>query len=147
MSNVDGIIGGGIKLKLTNSAGNLQQVLGLMTGTPPAASAGTTGSTDQSSNRVEEFITTLINPGEVSGTIKYVPGNPDDVLFREHLYSLEKRPMELEQPGQPGQLPEVVTASIAVTAFTPNDGAVGDIRTSSFTLKVSGLSTQATAEE
>ena len=145
MSNVDGILGGGIRLKLTNGAGALIEVLGLVTCNPPAPTVATVDSTDQSSQAVEEFIAGRITPGDLSGTIKYVPGNADDDLFREHLFSRKKRPFEIFQPSEDGQPGQNSTGVAIMTAFTPNDGATDGIRTSSFTLKISGLPSQSDA--
>jgi len=145
MSNVDGIIGGGIVLSLTNSGATLQAILGLMTCTPPNTTAATVDSTDQSSGNVDEFIVSRINPGEMTGTIKYVPGNPDDLLFKEHLISREKRAVQLDNPSAAPIATQRLAGVGAVTAYTPNDGSIDGIRTSSFTIKISGLPTEGDA--
>jgi len=145
MANVDGIIGGGIVLSLTNSSDTLQEILGLMTATPPNPTAATVDSTDQSSLNVDEFIVSRINPGEITGQIKYVPGNPDDLLFQEHLVSREKRIVQLDNPSVAPITTQRATALGAVTAYTRNDGSIDNIRTSSFTIKISGLATEGDA--
>ena len=138
-SVVEGILGGGNTLKLTNSAGALQELLGVKTVTPPNLTASTVDVTDQKDGGVDNFLVARLNPGEMAGTITYVPGNADDILLREHWASREKRPAELSMPGGPDQ---TVAASVAVIAYSPNDADTGSERTASFTLKVSGLPSQ-----
>ena len=138
-SVVEGIIGGGNTLKLTNSAGELQELQGIKTVTPPNLTASTVDTTDQKDGGVDDFLVSRLNPGEMAGTITYVPGNADDELLREHWASKQKRPAELSMPGDPSQ---TVAARVAVVAYSPNDAATSAERTASFTLKVSGLPTQ-----
>ena len=142
-STVEGIVGGGITLELTNSAGNLQELQGLKTCTPPNLTSSVVDTTDQKSNNVDNFIVARLNPGEMAGVIKYVPGNADDVLLREHWASRQKRPARLVNPSD--GTAQAISCVVAVTNYTRNDGATDGERTATFTIKLNDLPTEGDA--
>lgn len=140
-----GIVGGGLVLELTNAAGVFEVVEGLLTCTPPTPSVASADSTDQASGNIDEFLFTRISPGAMAGTVKYVPGNTTHALLKEHLLSREKRPVRLTQPGAEGSPARVTTATGGVETYNPDNGAVGTVRTSSFSIKISGSDSEADA--
>ncbi|MEH6721052.1 MAG: phage tail tube protein [Aurantimonas endophytica] len=53
----------------------------------------------QSPDRRREFVAGLIDPGEASFTINWIPGNPTDVFLRELRTSGETRQHQIEFPN------------------------------------------------
>jgi len=144
----DGILGGKNVLRLTNAAGDKVKVEGLQSITPPIYTVETLESTDQDSGAVKEYIAGLIDPGELSGVIKYLAGSPTDLLFLEHMASRKKRVFELdiytEDANGASQIVPVA-GEIIMTNYAPDNSPVGGIRVANFTAKVSALPTQGAA--
>ena len=136
----DGILGGKNVLRLTNGSGALTKVEGLIGVEPPSMTIETVETTDQDSDFTKEFIAGLIDPGEISATVKYVPGEATDLLCREHAASRAKRPFEIDVNGDGGKV--TVSAMGIVTSWKPDNSPINGVRTATLSIKVSGTDTQ-----
>lgn len=140
----DGILGGKNVLRLTNASGNLTKVEGLISVEPPSMTIETVDVTDQDSEFTKEYIAGLIDPGDVSATVKYLPGDATDLLIREHAASRKTRPFEIVVNANNGTV--TVSAMCIVTNYKPDNSPVNGVRTATLTLKVSGRDTQGAKE-
>lgn len=139
----DDVIGLGLELWFTNSAGVLTKVAGLIKCNRPNLSVDEEETTDHDSvGGVREYLATLADPGELKGTVKYRPGSPTDTLFNEHLASRKKRPFKIVTPTASG--PAQTHPGICfLKTYEPDDGEVAAVRTAEFSARVSGAMTQA----
>lgn len=89
----------------------------------------------QSPNRTREFISGLIDPGEMSFTINWIPGNASDQRIQALKASGEYVNTKVTWPN-------LVTWSFlgSVTGFEP-DSPIDDRMTATVTVKVSGPTT------
>ena len=134
--------GEGTRLHLTNSSSTLTPVAGLLTVNRPVGSIDAVEITSHDSAGVREFMAGLLDPGELSGTMLYVPGSPTDLLMIEHLTSRETRPFKIVVV-EPDGTTQDVTGNLFLTAYEPDDAPVDGRREASFSAKVSGSTTQA----
>lgn len=136
------IIGGAYELHLTNSSDVLTKVLGLLTITPPSPTVSVVDATDQDSANVIEYIAGLVEPGEISGTVKYDPGSATDSMFKEHRDSRETRAFKIVVPKAASGSRDI-TGNLIITEYKPADGSVGDLQTAEFTAQISGSPSEA----
>lgn len=140
----DEVLGIGVELWLTNGSAALTKVAGLLNVNRPNLNVDSVETTDHDSvGGVREFMPGLADPGELTATIKYVPGSTTDDLILEHLASRAKRAFEIVTPTGTGTDTETHTGTLFLTSYEPDDAAVGDVRTATITGKVSGAITQA----
>lgn len=86
----DARIGYGTKYAIRRSGGSLVQVAEVINVTPGEATADRIDATHmQSPGRRREYIAGLIDNGEASFEINWIPGSPTDVLLRELMTSGE----------------------------------------------------------
>lgn len=137
------VIGIGTELYLTNAAGVLTKLSGLMNVNRPNLSVDDVETTDHESvGGVREFMAGLADPGELTGTIKYRPGSPTDDLLLEHLASRKKRPFKIVTPTASG-VAEAHPGICYLKTYEPDDAPLDGVRTATFSAKVSGAMTQA----
>lgn len=136
------IIGGAFELHLTNSGDTLTQVDGLLTITPPSPTIEVEESTDQDSGGVKEYIASLAEPGEISGTLKYDPGSATDLMFAEHRDSKEARAFKIVVPKAASGSRDI-TGNLIVTEYKRPDGDVGALQICEFTAQISGSPSEA----
>lgn len=142
----DEVLGLGTQLWLTNGAtpGVLVKLAGLLNVNRPNLNVDSVETTDHdSADGVREFMPGLGDPGELTATLKYVPGSPTDDLILEHLASRKKRPFKIVTPTGDGATTEDHTGVMFLTSYEPDDAPVDGVRTATLTGKVSGAVTQA----
>lgn len=138
-----GVLGLGSGLYLTSGAAVLTKIVGLLNVNRPNLNVETADTTDHDSeDGVREFIPGLADPGELSATIKYVPGSPTDDLLLEHLAAREIRPFNIVTVGANKAL-EDNEGMVILTSYEPDDAPIDGVRTATITGKVSGKVDQA----
>lgn len=143
MPHVDGILGGRNEVHLTNAAGNLTKLDGIVSVNLPSPTVADRDTTDQDSGGVEESAPGLISPGNLSFVIKYVPGSAEDLLITEHLVGRQKRPFKIVKKGVDPVREE--TGTIHISSFAKDTAGVSDTWTATVTAKISGLTSEADA--
>ncbi|AHE55910.1 hypothetical protein NX02_21900 [Sphingomonas sanxanigenens DSM 19645 = NX02] len=137
----------GTALYLTNGAGVLTKVNGLLNVNRPNLTVETVDTTTHdSADGIREFIAALADPGELSATIHYEPGSATDDLLLEHLVSREKRAFNIVTKGPAGAL-EDNEGMVILTSYEPDDAPIDGVRQATITGKVSGAVEQAAQPE
>lgn len=143
MSNIDGILGGGNEIHLSNSEGALTKILGVKTVNLPNPTVADVDQTDQDSGAVEHSSPGIISPGTFSFVVKYIPGSATAALIEEHLASRTKRPFKIVKTGVTPNRETLGT--IHLNSFAKDTANTPDLWMGTVTAKISGLPTEADA--
>jgi len=141
MSTIDGILGGGNEIHLSDSAGVLTKILGVKTVNLPNPTVSDVDTTDQDSGSVEHSAPGMVSPGTFSFVMKYVPGSASATLIEEHLAARAKRPFKIVKTGVTPN--RQTTGTIHLNSFAKDTANTPDLWTATVTGKISGLPTQA----
>lgn len=134
--------GEGTELWLTDGSATLTKLAGLLTVNRPTLAIDSVEITSHDSAGTREFMAGLADPGELSGSMLYVPGSATDTLMLEHLGSRETRAFKIVVVDNTGATQDV-QGNIFLTAYEPDDAPVDGRREATFTAKVTGATTQA----
>lgn len=137
---VDGILGGGNQIHLTNAAGEFVKLNGVKSVNIPNPTVADVDQTDQDSGAVEESSAGLLSPGVFSFVIKYIPGSPEDLLISEHLTSRKKRPFKIVKTGVTPNRSEA--GIIHLNSYAKDTASTPDLWMATVTAKISGLPTE-----
>lgn len=112
------------------------EVLGV---TPPSPTRDTIDTTHHgSAGDYREFISSLIDAGEVSVSMHYIPGSAEDTLINAAFAAGDLRAFKIgvnsDTPGTQRQ----ITGSGFVTGYVPDEIPIDDKMVATLTLKVSG---------
>lgn len=133
--------GKGAVLRLHNGT-SLVAIGGLLSASPPKPTRDTIDTTDHdSTGDYREFISSLIDAGELSATIHYASGSPGDTVLLDAFAAGDLRAFELEingDDGLGGDQRRVISGSAIVTEYGPDDQPIDDKQVGSLSLKVSG---------
>lgn len=133
--------GFGAKFFLHNGTA-LTEVADVMGVTPPSPTVETIDTTTHGSpGGVREFIAGLIDTGEGSIRINYLPGSASDVLLSAAVMSRAVKAWKINVPAQTGTWD--FTGNCVVTGYEKDDVVIDDKMTAIVTFKVSGLITEA----
>lgn len=122
------------------SPGVLVQVTEVVSLTPPTPTRDTIDTTNHdSAGDYREFIGSLLDAGEVSCTVHWLPGSAGDLALTAALGSAYTRAFALDV-NAPGATPtqKRISGVGLVTAYAPADIVIDDKMTATLTIKVSG---------
>ena len=120
----------------------LTEAADILSVTPPSATVETIDTTTHSSaGGVREFIAGLIDTGEGSIRINWVPGNATDIAFAAALASRAVKLFKINVPASAGT--RDFSGSCVVTGYEKDDVVIDDKMTAVLSFKVSGLITEA----
>lgn len=123
--------------------GSLVQIADIMGVVPPSPTVETIDTTTHgSSGGVREFIAGLIDAGEGSVRINWVPGSASDVLLSAAILSRQVRSFKINVPAE-GTATRDFTGNCVVTGYEKDDVVIDDKMTAVLTIKASGLITEA----
>lgn len=137
--------GFGAKFFLHDGAtpGALVEISDVMSVTPPSPTVETIDTTTHgSAGGVREFIAGLIDTGEGSIRVNWVPGNASDVLLAAAVLSRQVRAFKINVPAS-GTATRDFTGNCVVTGYEKDDVVIDDKMTAVLTIKASGLITEA----
>lgn len=97
----------------------------------------------KSADRRKEYISGLIDSGEVSATINYVPGGATDLLLTDALEDGTVRAVRFIIPDQVGAAAWQITTSGFVKKYAPDDLEPNAPITATVTIRVTGAKSQA----
>lgn len=133
--------GFGAKFFLHNGTA-LIEVADIMSVTPPSPTVETIDTTTHSSaGGVREFIAGLIDTGEGSVRINWVPGSASDTLLSAAVLSRAVKAFRINVPAGTGT--RDFTGNCIVTGYEFDDVVIDDKMTAMLSFKVSGLITEA----
>lgn len=118
------------------------EVADLMSVTPPSATVETIDTTTHGSpGAVREFIAGLIDSGEGSVRINWIPGNAAHVALSAALAARVVEPFRINVPGETDTFDFI--GNCVITNFEKDDVVVDDKMTGVLTIKASGQITEA----
>jgi len=136
-----GIHGFGAKFKLHNGTA-LTAVANVLAVKPPSPTVETIDVTDHdSAGAMREFIAGLIDTGEGTVRVHYLPGSPGDVLLSAAAVSRAVKAWSMEVPSSTGKWE--FTGNCIITSYEKDDVVIDDKMTALLTFKVSGPITEA----
>lgn len=97
----------------------------------------------KSPNRRKEFIQGLIDGGEMTATINYVPGSATDLLLTAALDAGDTRSVRIIIPDQVGTAAWQITTSGFVKRYGPDSVEANAPITATLTIRVTGGKSQA----
>lgn len=116
----------------------LVQISELVSVTPPAPTRDTIDTTHHgSSGDYREFISSLIDAGEGTAMIHYVPGGATDILLQLIMASGALTAFAIDVNKGDGTQ-QRISGSAILTGVAPGDVVIDDKMTAGITLKVSG---------
>lgn len=125
-----------------DDAGTLTEISDVMSVTPPSPTVETIDTTTHgSAGGVREFIAGLIDAGEGSIRINYLPGSASDALLAAAVLSRAVKPWKINVPASTGTWD--FTGNCIVTGYEKDDVVIDDKMTAVLTFKASGLITEA----
>ena len=128
--------GKGAKVWLHNGT-ILTQLGELVSVTPPQRSRDTIDTTHHgSTGDYREFVSSLIDAGEVSFTINWVPNDATDTLLNAAFAAGDVRSFAVDVNRVTGM--QRISGSAILTEFSPDEVGIEDKMTAQLTLKVSG---------
>lgn len=133
--------GFGAKFFLHNGTA-LTEISEVLAVTPPSASVETIDTTHHgSAGGVREFIAGLIDTGEGSIRVNWVPGSASDTLLSAALASRAVKAWKINVPAGTGT--RDFTGNCIVTGYEYDDVVIDDKMTAVLTFKVSGQISEA----
>lgn len=137
----DAQIGYGAELWIANSTDVLTQIAELTAVSPPNPTTAEVEATHFSSpNRRREYIAGLIEDGEGSFTINYVPGGPTAALIKEAQDSGDTRDYKIVLPDGAGTWE--ITGSLIVRSFS-REIPIADRMTATIGVRFTGAVSEA----
>lgn len=97
----------------------------------------------KSPNRRKEFISGLIDGGQVEATLNYVPGSATDLLLAAAAAAGDTRAVRFIIPDQTGTAAWQVTTAGFVKRYSANEVAAGDKITATVVIRVTGAKQEA----
>lgn len=138
---VQKIEGSGNILRLTNSAGQLVEIEGLLSAPRPHVVIDPIDVTDQNDEAVASFIGGKATPAQVSYDVYHDPGSDQDLMLTEHAASREVRPYQVEEKtGRVGER-RITDGNLLVVSYVPDSAEIGGSRKATLTVQPSGLAT------
>lgn len=120
----------------------LAEIADIISVGPPSQTVETIDVTSHgSAGGVREFVPGLIDAGELSIKINYIPGSPGDVILAAALSARTARPWKINLPAATGT--RDFTGNGVVTSYEKDEVGIDDKMTATLTMKVSGLVTEA----
>lgn len=117
------------------------EISNLMSVTPPSATVETIDTTVHSSpGGVREFIAGLIDAGEGSVRINWIPGDAADIALSAALAARAVEPFRINVPA--ATLTRDFIGNCVVTGYEKDDVVIDDKMTAVLTIKASGLITE-----
>jgi predicted secreted protein len=114
----------------------------LLSVTPPSPTRDTIDTTHhESSGDYREFISSLIDAGEATALVHYVPGGAGDTLLNEAFADGDLRGFAIDVNSATATQ-QRIAGSVLVTGYEKADVVIDDKMTATLTLKVSGPLTQ-----
>lgn len=139
----DALIGWDAEFWLDDASGTLTQIAEVISVTPPNPQADDIEVTHfKSANRRREYIPGLIEDGEGTIEINYVPGSASDILIREAINSGTLRSYRIVLPD--GDTGWAIDGDVFVKGFERNI-PIDDRMTATVTVRFTGASTEAAA--
>lgn len=133
--------GFGAKFFLHNGTA-LTEIADIMAVTPPSPTVETIDTTTHGSEGgVREFIAGLIDTGEGSIRINWVPGSASDTLLSAAVMSRAVKAWKINVPAGTGT--RDFNGNCIVTGYEKDDVVIDDKMTAVVTIKVSGMITEA----
>lgn len=133
--------GFGAKFFLHNGT-DLTEISDVLSVTPPSPTVETIDTTTHgSAGGVREFIAGLIDTGEGSIRINWVPGSASDTLLSAAVLSRAVKAWKINVPAGTGT--RDFTGDCIVTGYEKDDVVIDDKMTAVLTIKASGLITEA----
>lgn len=133
--------GFGAKFFLGNPT-TLAEIADIVSVTPPSPTVETIDiTTHGSAGGVREFIPGLMDSGEATVKINYIPGSAGDVILAGALASRSVRPFKINLPAATAT--RDFTGNCVVTGYEKDDVGVDDKMTATLTIKISGQITEA----
>lgn len=135
----------GTSLKMGPSGGSLTAVSKLVTLAPPQRERSAEDATTHgSAGGAMEFIADgVFNPGVLTGSINYIAGDADDDLFLAAFASGDLYTFEWTANAATGK--EEFSCDGVLISYGPDELPVRGKQTASFTIQLSGATTQAPA--
>lgn len=97
----------------------------------------------KSPNRRKEFISGLIDAGELTASMNYVPGGASDILLTAAATAGNTRAVRIIIPGQTGVAEWQITTEGFVKRYAPDNVEPNAPITASLTVRLTGAKTQA----
>jgi hypothetical protein len=142
----EAITGFGSAFRLANGLGVLTEVGELIALEPGSEEWGTTESTHfKSPGRRREYIKTLIESGQGSFQVNWLPGKPTDVLISEAHQDPGSRAFEIEVPADNEGATWVIGGFVNVLSRTPTI-PIDDRMTCQVALQFTGARTEEAGE-
>lgn len=121
---------------------SLVEIADVMSVTPPSPTVETIDTTTHASaGGVREFIAGLIDTGEGSIRVNWIPGSTSDVLLAAAVLSRQVKAFKINVPAGTGT--RDFTGNCVVTGYEKDDVVIDDKMTAVLTIKASGLITEA----
>lgn len=135
------LIGYGSEFWLDNASGTLTQLAEILSVTPPNPQVATVEATHMASpNRRREYIAGLIEDGEGTFEMNYVPGSATDILIRAALADGVTRSYKIVLPD--GDAGWEITGDCVVTGYERNP-PIDDRMTAVLTVRFTGAASEA----
>lgn len=136
--------GGEVQLGLDENASSLVELEEVRSCTLPTDEADEHEVTHlKSPNRRKEFISGLIDAGECTISLNYVPGGATDILLTAAAAAGDTRAVRFIIPGQTGVAEWQITTSGFVKRYAPDNVEPNAPITASVTLRITGAKNQA----
>ncbi len=120
----------------------LVEISDVLSVTPPSPTVETIDATTHgSAGAAREFIAGLIDTGEGSIRVNWVPGSASDVLMSAAVLSRVVKAWKINVPAGTGT--RDFTGNCVVTGYEKDDVVIDDKMTAILSIKVSGLITEA----
>lgn len=97
----------------------------------------------KSPNRRKEFIAGLIDAGELTASLNYVPGSATDIMLTAALTAGTTRAVRIIVPGQTGVAEWQITTAGFVKRYAPDNVEPNAPIRASLTVRLTGAKTQA----
>lgn len=136
--------GAELQLGLTEAAGSLVELGEVRSFNLPSDEADEHEVTHlKSPERRKEYISGLIDSGEVSATLNYVPGSATDLMLTTAAEDGDTRAVRFIIPDQTGTAAWQITTSGFVKRYTPDNVEPNAPITATLVLRITGGKTQA----
>lgn len=136
--------GGELQIGTSSAAASLVELGEVRSFNLPQAEADEVEVTHlKSPNRRKEFISGLIDGGQIEAVINYVPGSATDLLLADARDDGDVRAVRFIIPDQTGAAAWQITTSGFVKRYSPNDVTPGDAITATVTLRITGAISEA----
>jgi hypothetical protein len=136
--------GGELQLGLDENASSLTELVEVRSFSLPSDEADEHEVTHlKSPNRRKEFISGLIDAGEVTAQLNYVPGSATDLLLTDAAEDGDTRAVRFIIPDQTGTAVWQITTSGFVKRYSPDNVEANAPITATATIRITGARSQA----